>query len=79
MTKFKPLLVGLIASAILTAPLAAQESRSSARHPADRVFVNTAPGAQDVDGRFCYPAPRVGAFASQPWDNETPCEPMSIR
>jgi hypothetical protein len=79
MTKFKPLLVGLIASAILTAPLAAQESRSSARHPANRVFANTEPGAQDVDGRFCYPAPRVGAFATQPWDNETPCEPMSMR
>ena len=21
------------------------------------------------------PAPRVGAFATQPWDNDTPCEP----
>jgi hypothetical protein len=26
-------------------------------------------------GRACRPAPRVGAFAGQPWDNNVPCEP----
>ena len=35
------------------------------------------PGAIYVDGRACYPAPRVGAFASQPWTNSNniPCYP----
>ena len=28
-------------------------------------------------GRACRPAPRVGAFAGQPWDNDVPCEPGS--
>jgi hypothetical protein len=23
----------------------------------------------------CVPAPRVGQFASQPWDNDVPCQP----
>ena len=31
--------------------------------------------AYDMDGRVCIPAPRVGAFATQPWDTQTPCEP----
>jgi hypothetical protein len=28
-----------------------------------------------LGGRTCRPAPRVGAFAGQPWDNNVPCEP----
>jgi hypothetical protein len=34
-------------------------------------------GAPYVAERGCRPAPRVGAFASQPWDNDVPCEPGS--
>jgi hypothetical protein len=34
-----------------------------------------APSAYDTEGRVCIPAPRVGAFATQPWDTQTPCEP----
>jgi hypothetical protein len=26
-------------------------------------------------GYSCVPAPRVGSFAGQPWDNDVPCEP----
>jgi len=26
-------------------------------------------------GYHCIPAPRVGAFAGQPWDTTVPCEP----
>ena len=26
-------------------------------------------------GYGCVPAPRVGSFAGQPWDNDVPCEP----
>jgi hypothetical protein len=31
--------------------------------------------AYGFDGPACIPAPRVGAFATQPWDTQTPCEP----
>ena len=31
--------------------------------------------AYDFYGAACIPAPRVGAFATQPWDTQTPCEP----
>ena len=33
------------------------------------------PAARYIDGRLCNPAPRVNAFATAPWENETPCEP----
>jgi hypothetical protein len=29
----------------------------------------------DFNGPACVPAPRVGAFATQPWDTQPPCEP----
>ena len=32
-------------------------------------------GARYVGWRGCYPAPRVGAFATAPWTYDTPCEP----
>ena len=32
-------------------------------------------GAYGAYGAYCNPAPRVGAFATQPWDQATPCEP----
>ena len=28
-----------------------------------------------ASGYGCVPAPRVGSFAGQPWDNDVPCEP----
>jgi len=31
--------------------------------------------ARYVGWRGCYPAPRVGAFATAPWNNDMPCEP----
>lgn len=31
--------------------------------------------AYGFEGSVCIPAPRVGAFATQPWDTQTPCEP----
>ena len=37
--------------------------------------VYDAPPEYDLYGRACIPAPRVGAFATQPWDTQTPCEP----
>ena len=74
MTKLKLLLGGMIATTLLTTPVLARESQPNARHVAeDRAGIM--PDAHYVDGRLCTPAPRVGAFATQPWDNDTPCEP----
>jgi hypothetical protein len=74
MTTAKLLSVALIAVAALATPAMARESHVASRHHAN---VTTTSDARDVDGRACIPAPAVGAFASQPWDNP-PCEPNSF-
>src|SRR5882757_901398 len=79
MTKLKLLPAVLIAAAMLTTPVMAREHPPNARHLAasaqDNAHDSATPGGRYIDGRLCNPAPRVGAFATQPWDNETPCEP----
>jgi hypothetical protein len=75
MTKLKLLSAGLIAAAILTTPVMAREHHLSSRHVAKSADASATSAARYIDGHLCYPAPRVGAFATQPWDNETPCEP----
>jgi hypothetical protein len=70
MTKVKLVSAALIAAAMIAAPAMARESHSASRHVAAR----TAPY---VDGRACIPAPAVGAFATQPWNNNPPCEPAT--
>jgi hypothetical protein len=90
MTKSKLLTAALIAAAMLATPVLAQEYRPSAQRLAEGAYVsaegayasaegayaNAPYAAPYIDGRFCTPAPRVGAFATQPWDNENaPCEP----
>ena len=71
MTKLKFLSAALIAAATL------RESGVASRRAAAYANAGTAPSARYVDGRVCIPAPAVGAFASQPWDNGPPCEPMT--
>jgi hypothetical protein len=78
MTKLKLLSAAAIAAAMLATPALARDSRDTSRQPTTRVYVTAAPGERTADGHFCTPAPRVGAFASQPWDWEhgnIPCEP----
>jgi hypothetical protein len=70
MTKLKLLPAALIAAAMLTTPVMAQENHMNARHVAE----SAVPGARYINGLACQRAPRVGAFASQPWNN-APCEP----
>ena len=78
MTKLELLPVALIAAVMLTTPVAAQQYRPDARQVVQDVPYSAAPGMRYVDGRLCYPAPRVGAFATQPWENETPCQPAPV-
>jgi hypothetical protein len=75
MSKFKLLPAGLIAAAMLTTPVMAREHHLNARHVAADAHASATPAPRYIDGNLCYPAPRVGAFATQPWDNDTPCEP----
>ena len=75
MTKIKLLSAALIAVAALATPAMAREAHVTSRHLAN---ATTAPDARYTDGRLCYPAPAVGAFATQPWDNGPPCEPASV-
>jgi len=78
MTKLELLPAALIAAAVLTTPVVAQEYHPNARRIVQSAPDSAAPGARYVDGRLCYPAPRVGAFVTQPWESETPCEPAPV-
>jgi TRAP-type uncharacterized transport system fused permease subunit len=64
----------MIAAATLTTPAMAREGYVAHRHLA--ADANASTGSY-VDGRACVPAPAVGAFATQPWDNGPPCEPTT--
>jgi hypothetical protein len=77
MTKLKLLSAALIAAATLATPAMARESGIASPRSAERASVSTTPDARYSDGRFCTPAPAVGAFATQPWDNAPPCEPVN--
>jgi hypothetical protein len=68
MTRFYVLSAGLIAAAIATAPVRAQEDRHLARES----DISAPRGA--ADGRDCVRAPDVGAYASDPY-TKPPCEP----
>jgi hypothetical protein len=73
MTKLKLLSAALIAAATLATPAMARESGVASRRPAEQASTTTTSNA-----RVCTPAPAVGAFATQPWDNGPPCEPASV-
>jgi hypothetical protein len=82
MTMLKLLSAGLIAAAVFATPAMARQQHATARSTAanadviaDPGFV-AEPGASYIPGQTCYPAPRVGAFATQPWDNAPPCSPV---
>jgi hypothetical protein len=74
MTKLKLLSAALIAAATLATPAMARESGVASRQVAADAYASTASGAR----RSCIPAPAVGAFATQPWDNAPPCEPAPV-
>jgi len=70
MTSLKLLSAALITAATLATPAMARESHVTSRHQANVTTTS--------DGRACIPAPAVGAFATQPWNNGAPCEPASV-
>lgn len=68
MTRFKVLSAGLIAAAMLTSPVMAQQDRHDAKG-----YDVSAPRSS-VDEGDCVRAPAVGAYASDPY-TRPPCEP----
>ena len=73
MTGLKLVSTGLIAVALLASPAMARVHHGKQQ----RIVVSaTAAAPIDLGGRLCYPAPRIGAFATAPWsDTNIPCEP----
>jgi hypothetical protein len=69
MTTLNLLSAALVAAAMIATPAMARESHVTARRAAEN-----ASAAASVSA--CVRAPRVGAFATQPWTNP-PCEPSS--
>jgi methionine-rich copper-binding protein CopC len=79
MTTLKFLSAGLIAATMLATPAMAHHHHVTSRHVAAVADAGAAPEQpRYAEARGCVPAPRVGAFATQPWDNgNVPCEPAS--
>jgi hypothetical protein len=75
MTKLKLLSAALIATAMIATPAMARNSHLTSRHLVEDANASATPGARNSDERHCHLPPRVGAFATQPWENGPPCEP----
>jgi hypothetical protein len=74
MNKLQLLSAGLVAATMLATPALARESHLKAQHRVENANASVAPDVLRNE-HSCIPAPRVGAFATQPWDNGPPCEP----
>jgi hypothetical protein len=85
MATLKLLSAALFAAAVIAAPAMARQNHVTSRHSADSAYGSPESYAVAPDAAYgyrayryrCVPAPRVGAFAGQPWDNDVPCEPWS--
>jgi hypothetical protein len=76
MSKAKLLSAALLAAATLATPAMAREHHVAHRYAVQDAYAATAPDAYNIYRPACVPAPRVGAFASEPWTNgNVPCEP----
>jgi hypothetical protein len=72
MTKLKLLSAALIATAMIATPAMARNNHVTSPHLVEDANASTTPGARNSDERHCHLAPRVGAFATQPWENGPP-------
>jgi hypothetical protein len=75
MTKLKLLSAALIATAMIATPAMARNGHVTSRHLMEDANASIPPGARNSGEGHCHLAPRVGAFATQPWENGPPCEP----
>jgi hypothetical protein len=72
MRNVKLLAAALLAAATLATPALA--ATQAARH---EVTEGRMMSTMHRDGDSCVRAPRVGAFATEPWTNAAPCEPYT--
>jgi hypothetical protein len=75
MTTIRLLSAGLVATAIFIVPAMARQHHVTPRYQAEGIDAGAPQGGRYINGTSCVPAPRVGAFATQPWDKAPPCEP----
>lgn len=73
MIKVKFLSALVLAAATLTTPAMAAGSFVATQQATSNGFARAVPAERSADAG-CVRAPRVGAFATQPWTNP-PCEP----
>jgi hypothetical protein len=73
MRKVKLLSAALFTAAILATPALAATHAS--RHVVTDDNGRVMPTIHRDEGDSCVRAPRVGAFATEPWTNAAPCEP----
>jgi hypothetical protein len=79
----KLLTAGLVAATMLATPAMARQSHTvpnaddnTDTYAGEAPAVPVAPATRYVNGRGCVPAPRVGAYATDPWNNgNVPCQP----
>ena len=81
-SKVKFVSAALIAAAALATPAMARERHVVRHHAVSEAaapyYNSYASSGYGGYGYSCVPAPRVGAFATQPWTNNMPpCEPWS--
>ena len=74
MTKVTLLSAVLISAATFATPVLAAQSHS--RHAVNNAYASTAP-MRSFATDACVRAPRVGAFATEPWSYAAPCEPYT--
>ena len=72
MGKLQLLSAGL--ATVLATPALARERPLKSQHRVENAYASAAPGVRN-DEHSCIRVPRVGAFATQPWDSGPPCEP----
>ena len=68
----------LIATTTLATPALAAGSDVASRHVRIGSHVEVVPGERYILRDACVRAPRVGAFATEPWTNAPPCEPNTM-
>jgi hypothetical protein len=73
MTKVEISAVALVTATSLATPAVAAGSYAAPRHATADAYAGASSAKRFVGA--CIPAPRVGAFATQPWTNGPPCEP----
>lgn len=65
----------VLAAVALTTPAMARGSFVGTQHATSNAYASAASAERSAAERGCVPAPRVGAFATDPWTNNPPCEP----